>query len=126
MNGPNWNLDDDLKTVTITFPSDPPVQLKLDSEQIDNLLVNLGEFRSHMEPPVSDDWALGQKLGALPDPRWAAEPDLMQGDSLLHLRDPRYGWLHYLIPRHEAAKLGDLLKKQSESPPPGQSQAKPH
>ena len=41
MNGPNWNLDDDLKTVTVTFPTDPPVQLKLDVEQIDDMLVNL-------------------------------------------------------------------------------------
>ena len=41
MNGPAWNLDDDLKTITVTFPTDPPVQLKLDAEQIDEHIVNL-------------------------------------------------------------------------------------
>ena len=31
MEGPNWKLDDDLRTVTVTFPTDPPVALKLDA-----------------------------------------------------------------------------------------------
>ena len=126
MNGPAWNLDDDLKTITVTFPTDPPVQLKIDAEQIDEHIVNLGELRSHMKPPVQNDWALGQKVGAIPNPRWVTEPDLMEGNSLLHVRDPRSGWLHYLIPRSEAEKLGNLLKSQSESPPPGQPQGKPN
>ena len=126
MNGPTWNLDDNRKTVTVTFPTDPPVQLKLDAERIDNMLANLGEFRAHMKPPVDHDWALGQKASAIRDPRWVSEADVMEGNSLLHIRDPRYGWLHYLFPRNEAARLGNLLKTQSELPPPGQPQGRPN
>ncbi len=126
MSGPNWNLDEDLKTVTVTFPSDLQVQLKLDAGQIDDMLVNLGEFRSYMEPPVHADWAPGQKVGVISNPRWFSEPELMEGNSLLHIRDPRYAWLHYMIPRGEAEKLSDILKSQSESPPPGQPRDKPH
>ncbi len=126
MNGPTWNLDDDLKTVTVTFPTDPPVQLKLDAEQVDNMLANLGEFRAHLKPPVQSDWAPGQLVGAVPDPRWVTEPDVMEGNSILHVRDPRYGWLHYLIPREEARKLVSFLQAQVDAPPPGQGPGKSH
>jgi len=38
MTGPNWNLDDDLQTITVTFPTDPPVALKLDSKGVEEML----------------------------------------------------------------------------------------
>jgi hypothetical protein len=44
----------------------------------------------------------------------------MLGNSLLHIRDPRYGWLHYWIPKGEAAKLAKALQAQVDAPPPTQ------
>lgn len=114
MSGPNWKLEDDYKTVTVTFPTDPPVALQFDTNGVDEILRNLGEFRARMKPDIAPKFALGQKVGAIGDPVWATEPDLMRGHSLLHLRDPRYGWLHYLLPPHEAAKLATFLNKQVE------------
>jgi hypothetical protein len=114
MSGPAWKLEDDNQTVTVTFPTDPPVALQLDADRVDEILRNLGEFRARMKPEFASKHALGQKVGAIADPAWATEPDLMRGHSLLHLRDPRYGWLHYLLPPHEAAKLATFLNKQVE------------
>ena len=117
MPGPDWKLEDDLKTVTVTFPSDPPVALKLDADEVDDTLRNLGEFRASMDPPIPEDHPLGQKTGAIPDPKWVTEPEIMAGNSLLHIRDPRFGWLHYLLPRVEARKLAEFLLNQTDQPP---------
>ena len=42
------------------------------------------------------------------------EPDLLQGHSLIHLRDARFGRTHYLLPPDEAEKLATFLTKQAE------------
>lgn len=126
MEGPNWKLDDDLRTVTVTFPTDPPVALKLDAQHVEEILENLGELRANMKPEIPHDLAGRRKFKAIPDPRWVTKPDAMIGNSLLHIRDPRFGWLHYLIPRDEARKLAGFLQTQADAPPPGQSQGKPH
>jgi hypothetical protein len=116
--GPNWHLDDDRKTVTITFPTNPPVALKLDARAVDDVLNNLGAFRAAMTPEVPRDHSLGQRVAAVPNPLWQTEPEMMLGDSLLHLRDPRFGWLDYMIPREEARKLAGFLLRQADNPPP--------
>ncbi len=124
MIGPNWKLEDDLKTVTVTFPTNPPVALKLNVSEVEDMLKNLGMFRSGMQPEAPKTFAMGQKVSAVPDPIWVTEPDLMLGNSLLHLRDPRFGWLHYLLPRDEARKLGNYLLQQADAPSLGQPQGK--
>ncbi|RUT32657.1 hypothetical protein EMQ25_05790 [Arsenicitalea aurantiaca] len=117
MSGPEWKLSDDLKTVTITFPTSPPVQFVLDAAAVDDLLRNLGELRAHMTPPVPADYQIGQKVAAIPDPRWYTEPEMLSGDSLIHVRDPRFGWLHYLLPRASAQQLAQYLTRQAEDEP---------
>lgn len=114
--GPVWTLEDDRKHVTVTFPTDPPVQLRLDVGAVEDMLRNLGEFRGGMLPEVPREYAFGQKVLAVPDPIWRTQPDAMLGNSLLHVRDPRFGWLHYLIPKLEALKLATFLKGQAEAP----------
>ena len=118
MTGPSWKLEDDLETVTISFPSNPPVALKYKHPEVAEMLQNLGEFRAMMKPEVPHKFAMGQKVLAIPDPAWVTEPDIMLGASLIHLRDPRFGWLHYLLPPHEARKLGEFLIKQADTVPP--------
>ena len=124
--GPNWKLEDDLKTVTVTFPTNPPTALKLDAAGVEDLLKNLGEFRAHMKPEIAAEWELGQKVGAVPDPRWYSESELMMGNSLLHLRDQRFGWLHYVLPRESARELGMVLLAQADAPVPAPLGDKPN
>jgi hypothetical protein len=105
MAGPNWKLEDDYKTVTVTFPTSPETTVRPDVSGVEDILKNLGTFRQLMKPEIERDFAMGQTVQAIDDPRWVTEPDALMGDTILHLRDPRYGWLHYRIPRKEAQKL---------------------
>jgi hypothetical protein len=77
-----------------------------------------------MRPEISKTFALGQVVGAVSNPAWVTEPDAMLGNTLLHIRDPRFGWLHYLIPKEEARKLAGLLQAQADAEPPGQQRDK--
>lgn len=117
--GPVWTLDDDRKTVTVTFATQPQIALRLSVADIDTMLGKLGAFRALMPPPHEPGYAPGQKCECIPNPAWLAEPDALLGNSLLHLRDPRFGWLHYMIPREEARKLAQVLQAQVDRPPPG-------
>jgi hypothetical protein len=119
MSGPNWTLSDDRKTVTVTFPTTPPVAFQLDVDAVEDMLKNLGMFRAGMTPEVPKTFAQAQKVSAVLDPGWVTEPDAMMGDSLLHIRDPHFGWLHYLLPKAEAQKLAHLLENQAAAPRPG-------
>jgi hypothetical protein len=109
----SWSLGDDQRVVTLTLPTTPPTELTLDAAALDELLAQLGQFRAHMLPPAGPrDWMSGQRVSAMRDPRWVTEPEARTGQPLLHLLDPRFGWLHYLMPKDEAAKLGSLLLQQ--------------
>ena len=52
----------DYKTVTITFPTEPPVALRLDAAQVDDLLSNLGSFRGAMKPEVARKYGGGGEI----------------------------------------------------------------
>jgi hypothetical protein len=114
LEGLNWKLEEDRRTITVTLPTDPVLQLKLTTARVDALFKILGLLRSHMVPEIEGRFAMGQKVDAIFDPVWATEPDALAGDSLLHIRDPRYGWLHYLMPSDEARRLADLLRAQAD------------
>lgn len=115
--GPSWKLNADLRSVTITFPTDPVVTFVMTTEVLDELLANLGVFRSQMEPEVPREFALGQRVPAVAGPAWATEPDIMAGETLLHLRDPRFGWLHFLISRWDAKSIADIFLAQAAHTP---------
>ena len=119
MAGADWKLEDDYKTVTLTLRTVPSTVLKFDVAGVEEILKNLGDFRAHMPPEIPKAFSLGQKVESVMDPNWVTEPEAMVGNSLLHLRDPRFGWLHYTIPREEARKLAEILQSQVDAPFPG-------
>jgi hypothetical protein len=97
----------------LDFPSSPPVRLSLDSAGVDSMLAMVREGRAMMTPEHPRAFALGQTVqGVVGDPAWMTEPELLNRDSLLHVRDPGYGWLHYVIPSPEVQKLVELLSAQ--------------
>lgn len=109
---PTWNVSEDRKSATVTFSADPPLALNYDLAALENLQRGLGLVRGAMAPEVARALPEGETIAAVTNPSWVIRPAPTPGDSLLHLRDPRYGWLHYLIPQGEAAKLLDFLRKQ--------------
>ncbi|MDQ0559955.1 hypothetical protein QO004_001737 [Rhizobium mesoamericanum] len=114
---PRWELDDELKTLSITFPTDPPVAFMLDAEAVSKLIDRVGQIRAEMLPSYQESWKGGQMVNAVLDPHWYSEPDALLGESLLHIRDPRFGWLHYALPRESARALGTLLLHQAAEGP---------
>jgi hypothetical protein len=115
MTEPSWKLDDDRQTVTVTFPSDPPAVLKLSAAGVDSLLHGLGGLRTLMQPQPAPDFATGQQFTAVPDPSFVTEVDGLQGNPVIHLRDPRFGWLHYMLPKERARSLGVSLAMQADT-----------
>lgn len=59
MAGMHWNLEEDRKTVTLTLPTEPPVQIKFDVAGVDEVLAKLGEFRGGMLPEVPWEYVFG-------------------------------------------------------------------
>jgi hypothetical protein len=108
---PEWKLDTDNRTVTATFPTNPPVTLTLSATDVETILKDLGSLRWDMQPEVPDAVTTDAKEDPVLDPAWETAPDESGENALLHIRDPRFGWLHYAIPRDEAAKLAGFLQE---------------
>ncbi|HKU70053.1 MAG TPA: hypothetical protein VJQ51_04375, partial [Burkholderiales bacterium] len=62
-----------------------------------------------------------QKVVAAVNPSWRIEPDSMSQGMILHIRHSGFGWLHFLFPKEECARLGGGLlawsRKAVASPP---------
>jgi len=108
----------DKTTVRIVVPSEPQVTLSLDAAHLDMFIKALADARGALLPEHPMDLAPGTKVNAVTDPRWSTAQEPLTGGSVLHLRDPRYGWMHFVLPRHEAARLGKLMQLQAEAPLP--------
>jgi hypothetical protein len=113
--GADWKLEDDRQHLTVTFLSNP-TPVKLDVNDVEELLKRLGQFRSNMLPETPEALVDGTVVTAILNPDWRTELDQKSGATLLHVRDQRYGWLTYVIPRVAARKLASLLQEQVGSP----------
>jgi hypothetical protein len=123
--GTNWHFNQDEGTVTVTFPTVPPVALVLHTKDVEELLKHLGNFRGQMSPPVALEYDVSSPtVQAIPGPAWYSFAESMLGQSVLAMRDPRFGWLHYLLPKEHAKKLATILNSQADqpiAPPPGKA-----
>jgi len=105
----NWKLTGHIDTVTVTFRGDSLFHVELDAGEIDGLLKNLGELRAMMQPSHPLDFTKDADIDFIVDPRWRYGHDPSLGQSVLHIRDARFGWLHYIISEDTARKLADAL-----------------
>jgi hypothetical protein len=112
-----WRVSEDRKTASLVAPTDPPIVMSFTADLLDGLLKSAMEVRAALSPPHAADFAPGQTVQAIENPRVVSELDTRTGRSLLHIRHPGYGWLHFLLPKDHAAKLAELLRKQVERPP---------
>lgn len=111
-------INDDLKSVTITYDHAIPVFFVENStDQVEGLLEVLGRARSGMLPKFSDVWK-SATVEAERDPRYSVEAASLSADALLHLRDALFGWRHYVFTKAEARKLGEALIAQADAIPP--------
>lgn len=105
----------DRRTVRITLPGEQPVVLQLDATGLDALSRGLAEIRAEMQPPVPAQWTPGQTAAGTRNPAFLCEAEALHGGSLLHLRHPGYGWLHFAFPAEIARKIGTFLLRQAKT-----------
>lgn len=108
-------LSGDRMTVALDFTGAPP--LNLDVALVEELQRRLGEARAGMMPEVPALVTVDAPFSAVSSPRWVISPAGIPGGSLLNIRDPRYGWLHFLIPAEDGRKLLDFFTKLFSSLP---------
>jgi hypothetical protein len=101
-------------TVRVTIPAEEPVTLVLDTAGVEALMKGLAEIRADMTPAVPPEWATGQAAAGVRSPRFVCEEEALHGGSLLHLRHPGYGWLHFAFPAEVARRLGAFLLRQAK------------
>ncbi|MBS7699517.1 MULTISPECIES: hypothetical protein [unclassified Chelatococcus] len=99
------------QTVTLSDENNPAVALEIDAAQLEQILQGLGEMRARMEPRVEADWQPGRPVQAITNPRFSAELPQDKDFTVLHLRDPRFGWLHYAVPFPECGRLAEFLAR---------------
>jgi hypothetical protein len=69
-----------------------------------------------MTPGIAADFARGQQVLAEKGLQWVAEADA-NGNTLLHIRDSGFGWLHFVVLKEEARRLAATLQAQVDSIP---------
>jgi len=106
-----------LKLTMSTAPGNLSV-LIVDTAGVEKIISSLGELRAAMKPEVPHDRPTGETARILFDPRWSTELEMSQGNSFLHVRDDRYGWLQYVLPKHEVKRLAGFLEAQANTPSP--------
>jgi hypothetical protein len=119
---PDLVLDESLEFVTMIYPTNPPVAVQLNVLQVEKMLAIIGDYRSVMEPEVVAEHVPQQNVSAISSPIWQIESDPLSGNTLLRLRDPRFGWLQYLISNGEAEKLAQHLQSEASTLPPANSE----
>jgi hypothetical protein len=112
----DWKLDEDKTAITGTFPTEPPMRCKLKTAAVDDLLCAVGMLRARMLPQHSHEDPRRKRTEAVINPPFAAESELMNGDILFHIRDPRFGTLSFMLPRERARQLGQSLIRLASAP----------
>jgi hypothetical protein len=102
-----WRSSGDVDTVVITFKADPPIRVELDAGEIDDALAELGEMRALMQPEHPAE--VPEVVVTVFNPTCACDSEPVLAHSVLHIRDPRFGWLHYVIPRDVGDELAAAL-----------------
>jgi hypothetical protein len=116
--GPTMAVAPSRNVVVVQHPTPPPPVYTLDLAAVENLLTVLGLMRTGLLPEVPAAWQPGTGVRAYRNPSWSIEVDQLAGDPLLHLRDLRFGWLHYVLDRAEARRLAHELLARCETEAP--------
>jgi hypothetical protein len=117
--------DRNAMSLAVVSDGEPPNSVSVMAGELDYLIARLGEARWMLRDQVPHNFADMIRTGAVTrefmviNPTWRTElpmhPSL--GGITLRLRHPGFGWLTFLLPWHEARRLGDWLTKNS--PPSG-------
>lgn len=111
---PKVSLSQDQTSVSIEWQADVQ-NVNLGAAELDLLIAKLARLRAEIEPTHRAHFIPGQRVAAIPKPHWYTEPDILSGDTLIHLRHPGFGWLSFLIPASDAVRMADYIQAQVEA-----------
>jgi hypothetical protein len=117
-NRPTVSFDKDRTGVIFDHPEPMPTLYFKECKVIEQDIAGLGDLRAELTPPVAETWPGGPVSGCRRDPAYSIEHDALAGDVLLHLRDERFGWLHYIITRDRARDFANKILAELGAPPP--------
>ena len=118
-------LDPDGRSVGIRIKAGDTV-VKVDAAGLSALIRTLGELRMRMKPEIARERPRDPLIPAISDPKWGAAGDVMDGSSLLTIRDPRYGWITYAFPPPTATRLAGIFLSQAKRAPNALKSSKPN
>lgn len=85
---------------------------RLDTDSTVELIELLGLLRAQMQPPVPRRWAARQNLDPIHEPAIKVGPG-PNGDVVLALRHPGFGWCAFQLTRLHAAALRESLARHT-------------
>lgn len=112
-------LNEGRNVLTLIWPgAEPKTIVSMPTERVDETIKQLAFWRSAMLPEIPQAWTPGTIETFHRDPKMILETDQLAGDALLHVRHPHFGWLHFILSKSEARKIGDALLAQANAEPP--------
>lgn len=108
-------LADDRNKVNLQLMNDGKVvgESTLSADEMDALIAGLGQFRASLNQQVrpEPDQSEGTKELLVVDPAWRTvqSPSAEVDGIVMRLRHIGFGWVSFLLPRHEGRALGKWL-----------------
>lgn len=112
------SLNPERDALTVKYHGPQPYALTMTTGAVEEVIANYGAARTAMLPPVAEAWTPSTTVEATRDPAWLIETDAFAGDVLVHVRDVRFGWLHYIFTKDRARALGAALVQKADTPAP--------
>jgi tetratricopeptide (TPR) repeat protein len=110
----SWRLEDDNRHVIVSFSSAGP--MRLDTVGVEDVLAAFGAARASMKPEIPIAFERDQARLTASNPAWYSQPETNWGGSWLSIRDPQFGWRHYVFPKDDARRLAGYLQTQVNMP----------
>ena len=85
--------------------------MPLSALKIDDLIQQLADLRETLAPQIPMSPTPLAKFMALPVPEWHVSQELREDGRSLFIRHPGLGWLAFLIPHQDCARLAKHLTR---------------
>jgi hypothetical protein len=82
------------------------------AEHVSALINVLSEIRAEMRPVVPPQPPAAHEVAPLHDPRYVTQLHPFSGGTLFEFRHPSLGWLEFVVPSLERARIARLLAEQ--------------
>jgi hypothetical protein len=122
---PSAVLSDDGTEILISQIEQPPRVYRMTTKVVDETIERYGSVRAGMLPPVpvNLEGHEGQAIFARRNPSWVIGYAALDGDPIIHIRHEGFGWLHFVLDRADAQKMGEALIDLAKAAPPRAGQA---